>query len=389
MPDRPPAYSPCQTTRPRRVTRPRPRGGLLACALGSVSRVLTPAALVVGLITLAPGCDPAVPVAGPLAVDRVLGEPGTFPGQFAYPRAIDFDGRNLWVVDKAARVQQIDPETGRAGVWWRMPEFELGKPTGITVAPATLPDGSLGPALYVADTHYHRVVVYAIPREMPDKAREIEPELLASFGSAGTEPGQFVYPTDVAVLLTADGGAVERVYVSEYGGNDRISVFDAGYEFLFAFGSLGDGLDPAAVEFSRPQSMAIDTGRRELIVTDACNHRLGRFGLDGQLLGWVGSPEPGPDALVRFDFPYGLTLLADSTVLVTEFGSSHLQRVDTERGVSLGVFGSAGRGEGELATPWAAAVGDRVTYVLDSGNNRVVATELPGVRGSGVEGGRF
>ena len=346
------------------------------------------------------GCSPLLPTAGPLEVERVFGEQGSFPGQFAYPRGIDFDGSFLWVVDKTARIQQIDPETGRAGYWWQMPESALGKPTGLTVGPATLPDGSLGRGLYVADTHYHRVMVYALPEGMSDTPRQIEPTLLANFGGAGTGPGQFVYTTDVAVLLNEDGSAVERIYVSEYGGNDRISVFDAEYQFLFAFGKPGDGHDPTVLEFSRPQSMVIDTQRRELLVADACNHRLGRFSLDGDLLGWIGSPELemeaggtrglkdlAPGGAVRLDFPYMVTLLADSTVLVTEFGSSHLQRIDPVEGRSLGIFGTVGRGEGELATPWGAVVDDRVTYVLDSGNNRVVVTKLPGVRSVRAERG--
>ena len=44
-------------------------------------------------------------------------------------------------------------------------------------------DGSI----YVADTHYHRVLVFSP-----------EGQLQASFGSLGEEPGSFIYPTDVA-----------------------------------------------------------------------------------------------------------------------------------------------------------------------------------------------
>lgn len=327
------------------------------------------------------GCVPEQRPGEALRVERVLGEAGTFPGQFGYPRAIASDGTALWVVDKMARIQQIDPATGRAGVWWRMPELELGKPTGLTVAPATMPDGAVDEALYVADTHYHRVMVYAIPDELPERPAEIEPRLIASFGGFGQAPGEFIYPTDVAVLTSGDGSRVERIYVSEYGGNDRISVFDAAYGFLFEFGELGEGTDPAALEFSRPQCMAIDPARRELLVTDACNHRLGRFTLDGGLVGWIGSPDAGEDAPVRFRFPYGLEVLADSTVLVTEFGAARAQRIDPVRGESLGAYGVAGRGEGEMATPWGAAVLGRETYLLDSGNNRILVTRLPGVEG--------
>lgn len=327
------------------------------------------------------GCLPEMPAGGDLAIERSLGEPGTFPGQFAYPRAVDFGAGALWVVDKSARLQQIDPATGRAGVWWRMPDFDLGMPTGLTVAPALHPDGSIADAIYVADTHYHRVLVYAIPAQVPEKPREIEPTLLAEFGGFGEEPGRFIYPTDVAVLTSADGSAIERIYVSEYGGNDRVSVFDARHEFLFAFGTLGDGIDPAALEFSRPQSIAIDPRRREVLVSDACNHRLGRFTLDGELLGWIGGPDVPADAPVRMSFPYGLELLGDSTVLVTEFGGARVQRIDPGAGRSLGAYGTAGRAVGQVATPWAAVVIGRETYLLDSGNNRILVTRLPGVEG--------
>ncbi|HZW11160.1 MAG TPA: hypothetical protein VFF69_14760 [Phycisphaerales bacterium] len=330
---------------------------------------------------VAAGCAPEPHAAQALRVERTLGEAGVFPGQFAYPRAIAADGRSLWVVDKSARIQQIDPATGRAGVWWRMPEFELGKPTGLTVATAPAAGGGSVPALYVADTHYHRVMVYALPQERPSQPHEIEPTLLSRLGGFGEAPGQFIYPTDVAVLTSADGAAVERIYVSEYGGNDRISVFDAAGSFLFEFGELGEGIDPGALEFSRPQSMVIDRARRELLVTDACNHRIGRFTLEGELLGWIGSPDAPADAPVQLRFPYGLELLADSTLLVTEFGSARAQRIDPVRAVSLGAFGAAGRGEGEMATPWAAAVLRRETFLLDSGNNRILVARLPGVEG--------
>jgi DNA-binding beta-propeller fold protein YncE len=316
-----------------------------------------------------------------LLVERQLGEPGSFPGQFSYPRAMATDGQALWVVDKSARVQQIDPATGRAGVWWRMPKFDLGMPTGLTVAPALQPDGSLADALYVADTHYHRVLVYQIPGGRPETPREIEPTILAEFGSFGQGPGQFIYPTDIAVLTSADGSSVERIYVSEYGGNDRVSVFDAHHDFLFAFGKLGDGADPAAVEFSRPQSIVVDRSNRELILTDACNHRIGRFSLDGELRAWIGGPDAPPDAPARFSFPYGLDLLTDSTVLVTEFGGARVQRIDVESGRSLGAFGAVGRGAGQVATPWTALVLGRETYLLDSGNNRILVTRLRGVEG--------
>lgn len=363
-------------------------------------------AIAIGVVL--PGCGESSQPNQPLIVKAQFGEAGSFPGQFSYPRAIDTDGRSLWVIDKLARVQQLDAQRGEPIRWFRMPDYKLGKPTGITIAPATYPDSSIHDAIYIADTHYHRILVYAhpafdptltTPNEPASPASRVSdadaytPTLLASFGAFGDGPGEFIYPTDIAVSMTNDGQAIDRIFVSEYGGHDRISVFDSRYTFLYSFGVLGDGDDPSRIEFSRPQSIAITPDNTTLIVTDSCHHRLGRFALDGSLLHWIGSPDqttfdttdttahtsPATQTSVRLNYPYGLEMLDDGTVLVTEFGASEIQHIDPINGQSLGRFGTAGRDEGQLATPWASVVLGQTTFVLDSGNNRIVATHLPSV----------
>lgn len=331
------------------------------------------------------GCGGSDPAGGPLDVRVVFGEVGPGPGQFSYPRCLDVDGGALWVIDKMARVQKLDARTGRCLGGWRMPEWENGKPTGITVW--TPPAGG-ATRVFVADTHYHRVMVYD-PAGMspPDAMLEGRGKPVAQFGSYGEGDGQFIYLTDVAVLPTADGRGIARLYVSEYGGHDRISVFEpaageaAGderaFEFRFAFGRHGTGEQSEPVEFSRPQSMEIDPARRELVVTDACNHRIGRFTLDGVLIAWVGSRERAGREAGCLAYPYGLTLLGDGTALVAEFGNNRVQRWDLLTGESLGVYGQPGRERGQLASPWAVTAGAEDVYVLDSGNNRVQAFERP------------
>lgn len=295
----------------------------------------------------------------PLNPVAVLGGVGTNPGQFFYPRAMDADASTLWVIDKTARIQRIDPKTGDAVGQWRMPESRLGMPTGVTV----FTDSSGEVYLFVPDTHYHRVMVYR-----PGPIGSQEAHLVGEFGSYGTGPGEMIYPTDAAILPTKDGGGVERIYVSEYGGNDRISVFDAQYRFLFAIGAHGSG---GGVEFNRPQSLAIDVERGRLIVTDASNHRVGVLTLDGELIRWHGSVDAPGREPGEFRYPYGVTLLADGSVVVTEFGNCRVQRLDLESGRVLDMIGRPGRGAGELFSPWASVVLGRRLYVLDSGNNRI------------------
>jgi hypothetical protein len=300
----------------------------------------------------------------PLEVKAVFGEVGVNPGQFTYPRAVANDGRKLWVIDKSARVQRIDPKTGESSALWTMPDWAMGKPCGVSVGP----DGSL----LIPDTHYFRIMEF-----QPPAGPAQSPELLGSFGSLGGGPGQFNYCTDVGVLLTDDERAIDRLYVGEYGGNDRISVFNSSHEFMFAFGRYGSSADPAAIEFSRPQSVEVDRPRKRLVVTDACNHRIGVFDLEGKLVRWIGSPGSGPD---EFAYPYGLALLGDGTALVTEFGNHRVHHIDYETGESLGLYGKPGRGPGELTNPWGVTVMDDTAFVLDSGNDRIQAFRAPARR---------
>jgi len=69
--------------------------------------------------------------------------------------------------------------------------------------------------------------------------------------------------------------------------------------------------------------------------------------------------------------------MGDGSALVAEFGGNRIQRIDLRDGRCLGLWGKPGRGKGEIATPWGVTVlGDRV-YILDSGNNRVLAFKRP------------
>lgn len=219
-----------------------------------------------------------------------------------------------------------------------MPDWQNGKPVGVSVGP----DGNI----YVPDTHYHRVVVYS------PEGNEIR-----RWGSFGTAPGEFIYPTDVA--FDARG----NVFVSEYGDHDRIQVFDSKGVFLREFGRFGQGDG----EFSRPQSMAI--AGELLYIADACNHRICVFTTGGQFVRSIGGVGTRAG---EFRFPYGLDIDADGKLLVCEFGNNRVQRIDPVSGKSLGIWGRAGRAAGELAYPWAVVVDHRGDVVIvDAGNNRL------------------
>lgn len=300
---------------------------------------------------------------GALQVVRAVGHTGRGPGELVFPRAVDFDGQSLWVIDKTARVQRFDLD-GKAGPGWTMPRRDRGRPCGITCGRDGL--------TYVADTHEHRVAIY---RPTPEGG-----ELVRSIGVYGTGPGQFIYPTDVAIALGPDGMTAARFYVSEYGGNDRISVFDADWNFLQDIRGGPSGL-------ARPQSIAFDDARQELIVVDSSHHRLGVFSPTGELVRWIGKQDDqGPvfgDEPGAFSQPFGLALLGDHTALVTEIGTQRVQRIDLQTGACLATFGRGGWGEDELIQPWAVAAAGKYAWVLDSGKDRIVMFRHGGAEPTG------
>lgn len=288
--------------------------------------------------------DPeAVP---PLPSPRTIGGPGVVDGTFQHPRAIDIDATSgdLVVIDKTARVQRFD-RAGALRSQFRMPEWSLGQPVGVTMAP----DG----AIMVPDTHYHRIIIYE-----PDGRERLR------FGRYGFEAGEFIYPTDVA--LAPDG----TLFIGEYGGNDRIQVFDREGHFLRAFGSPGR----AAGQFERPQSLAFSIDGRELFVADCCNHRIQVIDpTDGRVKRVLGEIGRGPGQLA---YPWAIEVLPDGTLLVVEWGNERVQRLDPLSGQSLALLGGHGPERGRLRLPWAIAVDGDTVYVVDMGNNRVQAFPL-------------
>ena len=275
---------------------------------------------------------------GGQGVVGMFGRTGLGWGDFSYPRAITATPENKIVVaDKSGRIQ-IFSEAGEYEVGWWMPLKKAGKPVGLTVHP----DGRL----LIADTHYSRVAIY-------DQAGNS----LGFFGEAGTGPGQFGLVTDVEV------DAQGYVYVSEYGGNDRITKFSPDLQVIRVFGDQPiEGL-----RLSRPSGVAIDKDQT-LWVADACNHRIVGFSLDGDVLKVFG--EMGTET-GQMRWPYDVNVCRDGTLLVSEFGNSRLQWFSPE-GKSLRTWGKPGREPGELYSPWGAVEAPNgKIYVLDSLNNRV------------------
>jgi DNA-binding beta-propeller fold protein YncE len=179
------------------------------------------------------------------------------------------------------------------------------------------------------------------------------------------------------------------VWVSEFGGNDRIQVFAPDGKFLRSIGGNGRELG----QFDRPQSIAFSNDGTEVYVADACNHRIQVLTLAGLPVRSFGSAGAGDGQLA---YPYGLEVVADGTIVVTEFGNHRVQRFNAADGRSLGsvravsgaptplvlhvIDGDRVRsvlsGENALRFPWAIGVRGNDAFVLDSGHSRILVAPL-------------
>ena len=304
-------------------------------------------AMVLPLVVLTGGSVGGVP-AGHL--ELIWGQRGSYPGFFQKPRAMAIDQQDrLFIVDKAARIQVFDRD-GNFSHGWTTPEWEYGKPTGLSFDR----EGNL----MVADTHYYRVLFYTPEGEL------LEDKTIG--GEEGVEPGQFAWVTDA--VQDSQG----NFYVAQYGEVDRIQKFSVDGTYLWGWGSHGSG----PLQLKRPQNLAIDEDDH-LWVADACNHRILVFDVSGvrppaqPLLCWgeMGS-EPG-----QLRYPYDL-VLDGPHVYVCEFGNHRIQKF-TRAGEFVAAWGTPGREAGELENPWAIVMDSRHRlHVLDTNNQRVQRIRL-------------
>jgi uncharacterized protein (TIGR03663 family) len=184
---------------------------------------------------------------------RIVGEPGSAPGQFSEPRGLAADARgNLYVADtKNNRIQVFDGNGqfvrsfGASG----SADGQLKEPGGVAIDS----DGSV----IVADTWNHRI---------------------ARFGADGSWLGAFTDESrgffgPRAVLIARDW-----LYVADTG-NKRIVRFDKQWKRVSDWGTSGNG--PG--QFVEPVGLAADSSGN-IYVADTGNHRFQVFDGEGRFL---------------------------------------------------------------------------------------------------------
>ncbi len=291
------------------------------------------------LLWVLPGCGPS---AGPgLTAAKI--DYWTLPPdglRIPAPRAVSATAEGtVYTLDNAGRVLAFDPLGKPLAQWW-MPAYSVGKPERIL----QLRDGRL----IVADTHYHRMVIF-----------DSQGNVATIFGRKGESPGEFIYPVAVAE------DDRQNLYVCEYGGHDRVQIFRPDGTYVSEFGSFGTG--PG--QFQRPSGIVWRDGL--LYIADAFNNRV-----------WVchedGRPANLPAGAFTADlhYPYDIAVSRQGEYYVVEYGAGRVTKFSRD-GQLLGRFGASGDAAGELETPWGLSVDNEGRIlVADTGNRRIVQVTL-------------
>ena len=199
----------------------------------------------------------------------------------------------------------------------------------------------------VADECNHRIQMFTF-----------EGRFVKSVGKNGQEPLQFSLPSGLAVHSSG------KVFVADCE-NHRIQVLNSDFSYSHMVGKDR--------QFGYPRGVAIDSGSGLVYVADRHSSRVKLFSLDGQLISSFGSEG---SQLGQLLLSYGICVDSTNTVYVTDMNDR--VSVYTSSGQFIKCFGTRGSGEGELNGPRGVAI-DNTTgalYVCDSYNNRVVVYQL-------------
>lgn len=296
-----------------------------------------------------------------LVADRVLGGPGTEPGQFMRPRnlAVAPDG-SIYIADtENHRIQHLTPEGTVLHVWGVFgastetapaPSGTFNEPWGIAVGP----DGSI----YVADTWNHRIQKFTS-----------EGQFIKTWGygiSQTEDPYGFYGPRGLAVDMQG------RVYVTDTG-NKRVIVFDSEGNYITKFG--GAGFEPG--HFDEPVGIAVDN-QGQVFVVDTWNQRIQVFIQDSSgnfmpltswdIVGWYGQSLDNK--------PY-LAVDQSGHVYVTDPEGYRILEF-TSQGQFVRYWGDYSTGPDGFNLPTGLAIDAQGgVWVADTNNGRILHFTLP------------
>ncbi|MGB9668820.1 MAG: NHL repeat-containing protein, partial [Anaerolineales bacterium] len=212
--------------------------------------------------------------------------------------------------------------------------------------------------------NYGSIPVEANVPADPYEGKQLKIEANKIIGTAGTEPGQFQHPHDLAIAK--DGS----LYIVDTD-NNRIQHLSPDGQVLQVWGNFGDSTTSQTPggTFNQPWGIAIDQDGF-IYVADTWNHRIQKFSAEGKFVkmwGYFGQGE-SPTA---FWGPRDIAIDNQNRLFISDTGNKRIVVFDSE-GNYLSSFGQAGMQPGEFDEPVGLAFAPNgQLYVADTWNQRV------------------
>jgi len=201
-------------------------------------------------------------------------------------------------------------------------------------------------------------------------------EVLAKFGSTGSEAGQLKEPT--AIAYTPIGGGY--LWVADTG-NNRIAAWTTSYAFSRQYGKEGSG----QAEFKKPVAIEADA-EGNVYIGELGNQRVQELSRGGDFITRFGG-----SGEFEFSNPSGIFLNAAGGLWVTDSGGDEVQEWLTRSFLFAGSrIGSFGTGTGQFNHPADVALDSKGNlWAIDKGNNRLQKFNEKGefVQAVGSKGG--
>lgn len=207
--------------------------------------------------------------------------------KFESPIGVAVDGEdNIYVTDSRLGKLLVFDSRGkfRRFLGDRGGEGFFKRPTGIAIDPREK-------RIYLSDTLAHKIFTL-----------DLDGKIISSFGGRGDDPGQFNFPTDIA--LRGD----ELIVVDAM--NFRLQIFDREGHFRTAFGTLGDRNGTV----NRPKGVATDS-EGNIYVAENLFETVQIFNTRGQLLYYFGETGSGPG---KFQLPAGVWIDGRDRIYVAD-----------------------------------------------------------------------
>ncbi|KAM9170722.1 tripartite motif-containing protein 3 isoform 3-T4 [Pangshura tecta] len=227
-----------------------------------------------------------------------VGSRGREKGEFTNLQGISTSSSGRIVVaDSNNQCVQVFSNEGqfrlRFGVRGRSPG-QLQRPTGVTV--------DMNGDIIIADYDNRWVSIFS-----PEGKFKSNGKLVTKFGGRGTAERQFAGTLDGPHFVAVNNK--NEIVVTDFH-NHSVKVYSADGEFLFKFGSHGEGNG----QFNAPTGVAVDSNGN-IIVADWGNSRIQVFDSSGSFLSYINTLA---DPLYG---PQGLALTSDGHVVVADSGN--------------------------------------------------------------------